>query len=97
MRVVFLFWPEVEGMWESKVRKPTPILSVRSAILVFRGVMLDCRHGILVLPGSFLRVSYMKVRMLSRYSLASSVSEIHFHTSMITCLGFAFISWASFL
>ena len=33
--------------------------------------------------------------MFYRYSFTSSLSGIHFHTSMITCLGFVFISWES--
>ena len=37
----------------------------------------------------------MEVRMFSRYILVSSLSDIHLHTSIITCLGFVFISCAS--
>ena len=34
-----VFWSDMDGMWESKAKYPTPILSVISAILVFRGGM----------------------------------------------------------
>ena len=34
--------------------------------------------------------------MLSIFIFDSSLSDIHLHTSMMTCLGFVFISWASF-
>ena len=46
-------------MWESKVKFPTPILSVRSAILVFRGGVLLWSKGVLGLDGSSPRVSHI--------------------------------------
>ena len=46
------------------------------------------------LPGSSLRVLGVEVRMFSMCSLTSSLSNIYLHTSMMTCLGFVFISWA---
>ena len=58
--------------------------------------MLDCRSGILELSGSLSRVSHMEVIMLYRYILASSLSDIHFHTSMMNYLGFIFVSWVSY-
>ena len=38
----------------------------------------------------------MEVIILSRYSFASSISDIHLNTSMMTCMGFVFIYWASY-
>ena len=58
-RVDFFLWSEMEGMWESKVKFPTPILSVRSAILVFRGGVLLWSQGVLGLDGSSPRVSHI--------------------------------------
>ena len=67
-------------MWESKAKYPTPILLVRSTILVHRGGMLAWRCWILGLPGSLSRVETMEVRMLSMCNFASSLSDIHLHT-----------------
>ena len=36
----------------------------------------------------------MEVRILSMYRCDSSLSEIHLHASMMTCLGFVLLSWA---
>ena len=83
-------------MWETKAKQPTPIFSVRSPKLFRGSVMLDCRCWILGFPGSLSSVVQMDIRMLSMYSFAYSLSDIHLHTSMITCLVFVFISWASF-
>ena len=47
------------------------------------------------LSGSLAIVSHMEVIILSRYILASSLSDIYLHTSMINFLGFVLISWAS--
>ena len=64
--LLFHFWYEMEEMWHSKAKYHTPILLVRSAILVFRGGMLLCRRGILGLPGYSLTVLHMDVKELSR-------------------------------
>ena len=62
---------------------------------VSKGGMMAWRCCILRLPKSSLRVVQMVVRMLSMYIFYSSLSDIHLRNSMISCLGFVFISWAS--
>ena len=39
----------------------------------------------------------MEVSMLSMYIFCSSLSGIHLHATMMTCLSFVVISWASLL
>ena len=93
----FSFCAGEGGVCESKARKPTPILSVRSAVLEQREVMLAWRCWILGLPGLSSRIDHMDVKMLSMWIFASSLSYIHLHTSKMTCLGLSFIYWAIFL
>ena len=82
-------------MWESKEKYPTHILLVRSGIMVRCSGMLSWRCWIFGYPGSSLRVDTMEVMMLSMCIFSSCLSDIHLHTSIITCLGFVFVFWSS--
>ena len=68
------------GVWESKARKPTLILSVRSAILERREGMLAWRCWILRLAGSSSSIEHMEIRLLSMWMCAFSLSAIHLNT-----------------
>ena len=83
------------GGGESKSDCPTPIILVRSAILVCRGVILDCRRGVLGLHVSSVEGDTYGGYNVFMYIYASYLSEINFHTSMMTCMGLLFISLAS--
>ena len=80
------------GVWESKARYITPILSARSEILERREGMWDWRCWILGMPGSLYRVEEIDIKMLSMWRFASYLSDIHLHTSRMTCLGLSVIS-----
>ena len=63
-KLPLLFCAGEGGVRGSKLRKTTPILSVRSKILEQREVMLDWRCWMLRLPGSSSRIDHIEVRIL---------------------------------